>query len=175
MAFSRSEHLASRLPPYFLHYFVQETHWRTLSLRKTVFSSRQSPSACPDRPCRQAGTERAHNARLHLPPRHHGSRNQVWPASHLGLAALHQLRWFQSCLWFRLPGCCRSCPSSCQGGGRPSVSLAKPSASRHHHQLRGPRPLHRHSLPSTCLARPDFRRHGPSSVSSQQSFQPFFS
>lgn len=58
-------------------HFIQKTYGRTslyLPLHQAVFASRQPPSACTDRPCRQTGTERIHDARSHYPPCLHDRR-----------------------------------------------------------------------------------------------------
>ena len=51
---------------------LQKAHWRAtihLPLRQAILSSRQSSPACSDRPCRQTGSERAHDAGAHLSSR----------------------------------------------------------------------------------------------------------
>ena len=99
MVFSRSEHLARHIrsvflalsspsvfPPSLTHssFSRQEAHWRTsfhLPLWKAVLSSRQSAPTCPDCPCRQAGCQRAYDARALLLACHHGRSEQSHPAS----------------------------------------------------------------------------------------------
>ena len=85
MVFSRSEHLARhircvlRLSQRAYTHPAQKTHWRAplfVSLRQAVFAPRQPAPARTDRACRQAGAERAHDARPHLPPRYHGGSQQ---------------------------------------------------------------------------------------------------